>query len=183
MLQSKYLRTTIEFNRFSEIYHSKNGEKVSLEYLAHCAFVKVFINENEEWTAGYCVNHQPSFRYFEPFGEYLKNMILRDKLLKEENLVEIACIWMNRQVVKNETERLNVYFSSLEDAILTDKDNIMGGSKIMSVWKNFEKPLPLEMYFGLINFSEKQELGKIVYATRESLLKFLEKVMSSSALV
>lgn len=174
MLHSISLSTTIEFNNFREIYHGKNGETVSVEYLARCATVKAFINENGDWVAGYCVNYQPNFRYLETFGDYLKKMILRDKDLKEGDLVEIACIWMNREVLKDEMKRLNVYFTSLEDALSTEKGTIMGGSKIMSVWKNFEIPLPHEMYFGIVPFAEKPELGKIVYASSQELKSFMK---------
>lgn len=131
------------------------------------------MNDVGEWIAGYCINQEANFRYLEFLNDYSKKVMLRDKGLVEDELVEITCIWMNREVLKNEQVRLMVYFTSLEDALETNQPVIIGGSKIMAVWKNFEIPLPYELYFGLVPFSEKYEMAKIVYAKAEEVYQFV----------
>lgn len=174
MSEMQKLNTTTELIKFIELYKSKNGENVSIQYLAQCEAVKVLTNVNGDWIAGYCVNAQSDFRYLNVLDDYSKKVVLRDKNIQENDLVEITCIWMNREVLKDDFTRLNVYFSSLRDALSTNKVIIIGGSKIMSVWKNFEKPLPNELYFGYIPFTEKLEIGKIVYGYAYEVVEFLQ---------
>jgi hypothetical protein len=175
-LQSKDLTTQEEFEKFIAIYcHDKKGVKTSTEYLKKCSLVRVYEDIAGVWQGGYCVNKEISLRYFEPFDTTLKKRILKDKMLFEEEMVEISQIWMNREVLLDEANRMNIYLSSMKSALETGMPIIIGGSKVASVWKSYELVMPHELYFGLVPFPTGNELGKIVYNTNDGLREALEK--------
>jgi hypothetical protein len=179
-LFSRDLKSQEEFEAFVKIYcHDKKGVQTSTEYLEKCSLVRVYEDNAGVWQGGYCVNKEISLRYFEPFEATLKKRILKDKMLFEEEMVEISQIWMNREVLLNEANRMNIYLSSMKSALETDRPIIIGGSKVASVWKSYELVMPHELYFGLVPFSTGNELGKIVYNTNDGLKEALKKRLAS----
>jgi hypothetical protein len=179
-LQSRDLTSQKDFEKFVEIYcNEKKGVETSIGYLKRCSLVRIYEDITGKWQGGYCINQDISLRYFEPFDETLKKRILKDKNLLENEIVEISQIWMNREVLLDEANRMNIYLSSVKSALDTNKHIIIGGSKVASVWKSYELIMPHELFFGLVPFPTGYELGKIVYTTDEELVKTLEKYKSN----
>jgi hypothetical protein len=167
VLKEKLLTKHADLLTFTNLYHAKGGVNTTVGYLENCRVVKVFEDQQGIWQAGYCINDSSTMRYLEPFEPLLKKRILKDKNLNEEDLAEITQIWMNRTMLLDDTLRLKIYFSSINDGILAGKPFLIGGSKVASVWKSYENILPHELYFGLVPFKHGLELGKIVYNTTE----------------
>lgn len=173
-LKVRELNSVHEFEEFSRKYISKNGVSVDFLYLITSTKVVVFVDEYNEWQGGFVINAETSMRYLTPFEERFKRIILRDAQLKEEDLVEITCIWINSALnKKNPYARLAIYEKAINYAAETQKKYIIGGSVIFSVWKTFEIILPHTLYFGFVPFDKGSEFGKIVYNTPEDALQRL----------
>jgi hypothetical protein len=183
VLQSKVIKTIPDFEKFMAYYHKTNTVSVSLDYLVACYLVRVFFYNEDEWVAGYVINSSAPMRYFEVFSNYEKGLILRDKGLKENNMVEISTTWISLGLTRiDPNARIEVYMQSIKDAYETNKPIIIGGSKKMTVWQTFQKILAKEMYFGKIVFEgQTTEIGKIVYEHREqAMLNFQKYLLENS---
>ena len=183
VLKSKVIKTIPDFEKFIAYYCKTHTVSVGLDYLAACDIVRVFFYDEGEWMAGYAINSSVPMRYFEVFSTYEKGLILRDKGLKENNMVEISTTWISLGLTRvDPNARIEVYMQSIKDAYETNKPTIIGGSKKMTVWQTFEKILSKEMYFGKIVFEgETTEIGKIVYEHREqTMLNFQKYLLENS---
>jgi hypothetical protein len=180
VLQSKVIKTIPDFEKFMAYYHKTNTVSVSLGYLVACYLVRVFFYNEDEWVAGYVINSSAPMRYFEVFSNYEKGLILRDKGLKENNMVEISTTWISLGLTRiDPNARIEVYMQSIKDAYETNKPIIIGGSKKMTVWQTFQKILAKEMYFGKIVFEgQTTEIGKIVYEHREQAMLNFQNYLS-----
>lgn len=159
------LNTLPLIKRFARTYNSmKNTVNVELSYLLTATRVVVMVDAKGTWRGGYVVNSSTPLRYLDSFSEATKRTLRRDSGISENDMVEMACIWIISEERRlYEVERLQVYAHAVRDAVATKKTYLIGGSKILQVWKTFELILPKVLYFGFIEFQDSQELGKIVY--------------------
>lgn len=175
-IKTKILETMEEFEIFRKTYNEYETVHVEYPYLITSTLVRVFYKEGEEdkYLAGYIINANGTIRYFDLFDANAKRIILRDKGLKEELMVEIGGLFIKPELSKIDKEaRLVVYYHAIEDALATGKEYIIGGSRQFVVWKTFQTVLKKDLYFGYIPFDDALEIGKIVYDTREDLHKNL----------
>ncbi len=179
-LKSKILKTPEELEQFNKFYTSKNDTvPIPFQYLYLADKVKVFIDEEGTWVAGYVINSTNNLRYLDPFDNLVRNTIYRDKNIKEGESSEITCIKIEQSLTKKDKmARLRIYAEAVNDAHETKKKYILGGSKIFMVWKVFEQILPNTLYFGLVPFEGGMEMGKIVYneaqASKEAMDEYLK---------
>lgn len=171
VLQSKVIKTIPDFERFRAYYHKTDTVSVGLDYLASSDLVRVFFYNDDEWLGGYIINSSTSMRYFEVFSTNKKESILREKSLKEIDMVEISSIWILFGIRRNQELRLKVYKQSIIDAYNTQKPLIIGGSKEESIWKVFQIILSKEIYYGEIVLGEITiQNAKILYEEREKAI-------------
>lgn len=185
VLQSKVIKTIPDLEKFIDYYCKTDTVSVDLDYLVNCDLVRIFFYDEHEWLAGYAINSSERIRYFDIFSIYEKGLILRDKGLREIDMVEISTIWISVSLNRfDKNARIEIYLKSIKDAYETNKPIIVGGSKKMTVWQNFEKILTREMYFGKIIFEkDKTVICKIVYEKREkAMLNFLQYLLEHSIL-
>ncbi len=173
-LVPKVLHTGNQFSQFVYAYHAKHGMPTQIEYLEKCHKVAVFTDTNDNWLAGYCINAKPGMRYLSTFDPLTKRRILKDKQLKEEEIVEISQIWMDKSIFLKPELRLAIYAAAVNAALATQKPIIIGGSIVASVWKGYEAILPNELYFGYVPFAHGYQFGKIVYASRDAVMENIE---------
>ena len=179
-LKSKELRTIDEFQKFQKYYNHYQGVEVDMGYLVTASLVRVFYITEDQWLAGYVINDKSPMRYFEPFDAFNKKIILRDAGLTEIQMSEITCIWIDSKLTKMDSNaRLFVYRSSVQDAANTEKEYTIGGSVIFTVWRTFQIILPNTLYFGLVPFEDKYEMGKIVYNNAQDALDRFESYLIS----
>ncbi|MFD0878294.1 hypothetical protein ACFQ1A_29280, partial [Massilia pinisoli] len=150
MLLSRIIASASERERFALIYQlaSRGHKEVSAEYLEKSKIRVFYFSENPKvWKAGYVINTEPDFRYFEVFDNDTKNALLAKNKMSENDIAEVTCIWIESKGIST-FERLQVYFQSMIDGIRVGKSYIFGGSTERKVMKLQKEIMPHDFASG-----------------------------------
>lgn len=136
---------------FQSLYQQKSNVSLSVEYLKQ-GHPMMFIR-NGKIIGGYVLNAQAPYRYLSIFDEKQKEILLKSHLLKEEELIEITCIWMNPKITSFEwiSYYLFMFFHTLYLAIKLNKKRIIGGSVLPKIQLIQRQILSKLIYISFIN--------------------------------
>lgn len=164
---------------FQTLYQQKSNVSLSLEYLKQ-GHPMLFVRKGKI-IGGYVLNTQAPYRYLSIFDEQQKEILLKSHLLKEEELIEITCIWMNQRITSFAWVYyyLFMFLHTLYLAISLNKKRIIGGSVLPKIQLVQRQILTKPIYISFIK--KGQELiGKsdgLVMIYYNSVIGFCSKLL------
>jgi len=160
-MKTLILSTPEDITRFNDIYCGFSKRRASEELLLN-GVVRVFLNENGEWIAGYCINSKGPLQYFACIDPQTLNERLNILNLKDTNFVETIAMWIKRDRI-NLLTRVRIYWQCFSDAKASGRDYLLAGTfeeKIMSTHNLVCKKI---LFQGVLNHRNHSQKGWIYY--------------------
>jgi hypothetical protein len=180
MLKSKIIASQRKRERFAELFQiaARGHKKVTDSYLEKSKIRVFYFADNPKlWKAGYVINTEPDFRYFEVFDNEQKQSLLTQNQMNENDISEVTCIWIESKGVST-VERLQVYFMSMIDAFKAGKSYIFGGSTEPKVIQLQKQIMPHDFANGEAQICDEKASFSVYYVGRwESVYTMIRFVL------
>lgn len=185
MLSTKIIKTAQEIDQFSSLYfkESRGHKPVDSTYLRQCHLVRVFYRADtpNEWLGGYVINTNAPYRYFVVLDEDLKNKLLLEHGITEDDISEVTCICIKSRQM-SQIERMQIYFTSMVDAFAAGKSYIFGGSTEPKIVALQQQIMPHDFHSGTTYVGDEFTDYWIYYTGRiESVFTMLRFILSELA--
>lgn len=179
----KHISTPEELSQFEAYYSQKSrGLQAKPAYLAKaCTLVFYRYARPDRWLGGVALNSQAPFRYLASFDEVTTQELLNSKNIDPCSLLEITCLWMNRQHISS-FERFMIYFLFLGKVCLSPPQTIICGSFHQGLIKMYEQLFASILVEGVVEAAGHKAYAKTFYTTRHKLLwRMLRLVFTGSS--